>query len=305
MTSPNHDMTGSVQRRRGYRAWLRAGRLSVLLVAMLVAMAATQQLTVVLADIPILDLLVGVAAGAATLWCYMRLSKSIEQRAEVAELPRGRAWSGLAWGSVIGGGAFVLTMVLIVALGGWRVSGGEPGKLLGTLGIMATAAVTEEVVFRGIIFRIVEERMGSWLALVISAVLFGLMHLAGSSSSQVSGGAEVWGAVAIALQGGLLMGAAYLATRSLWLPIGVHFSWNFVESAFGTAVSGKSSEFGSLVHSTLLGPTWLTGGLFGPEAGLAAILSCLVAAALMLRHAKRHGRIIRRGETAQLRATLG
>lgn len=295
MPSPSNDTIDPVRNRRGYRAWLRAGRLPVLLVATLVAMAVMQELTVLLAGIPILDLLVGVAAGAATLWYYARLSRYVEQRAEVPELAPRRALPVLAWGCVIGGGAFVLTMALIWTFGGWQVSAGEPVKLLGTVGVMATAAVTEEVVFRGVIFRIVEERLGSWLALAISAVLFGLMHLAGSS--QTSGAAELWGAVAIVLQGGLLLGAAYLATRSLWLPIGVHFAWNLVESAFGTSVSGKSSEFGSLVHSTLLGPSSLTGGSFGPEAGWAAIASCLLAAALMLWYAKRHGRIIPRRET--------
>lgn len=295
MTSPTHDTASR------YRNWLRAGRFPVLLVATLVAMAVMQELTVALSGVPILDLLVGLAAGAATLWGYPRLSRYVEQRAVVSELPRESARSGLVRGSLIGGGAFVATMLLILIFGGWHVSGGEPVKFLGTIGVMATAAVTEEIVFRGVLFRIVEERLGSWLALAISAVLFGLVHLAGSS--QAGAGAELWGAIAIALQGGLLLGAAYLATRSLWLPIGVHFAWNAVEAAFGTAVSGKTSEFGSLMQTTLLGPASLNGGSFGPEAGWAAILSCLVAATLMLRHAKRHGRIIRRTEAAQLRAT--
>lgn len=284
----------SIEQRSGYRAWLRAGRLPVLLVATLIVMAAMQELTVVLADTSVLDLVVGAAAAAATLWLYVRLSKYVEQRAEVPELRRDQASSGLAWGSAIGGAAFVLAMLLIVVFGGWQVSGGDPGKFLGTLGVMATAAATEEVVFRGVIFRIVEERGGSWLALVVSAVLFGLLHLLGSS--EASGAAEFWGGIAIVLQGGLLMGAAYLATRSLWLPIGVHFAWNAVEAAFGTAVSGKTSEFGSLIHSTLQGPTALTGGTFGPEGGWAAILSCVIAGVLMLRYAKRHGRIVRRAD---------
>lgn len=306
MTVPSHDMTGSGERlpsRRGYRAWLRTGRFPVLLVATLVVMAGLQEVTVLLTDSPVVDLLVGAAASVATLWLYTRMSKFVERRTEVPELGRDRAWSGLVLGCVIGAGAFVLTMLLITLFADVRIGGGgEPGKLIGTLGVMATAAATEEVVFRGVVLRIVEERLGSWLALVISAVLFGLMHLAGSS--QTSGSAELWGTTAIVVQGGLLFGAAYLATRSLWLPIAIHFAWNMVESGFGTAVSGKTSEFGSLVRSTLSGPTWLTGGSFGPEAGWAAIFSCVLAAALMLWYAKRHGGIVRRGDTAHLRATL-
>lgn len=61
---------------------------------------------------------------------------------------------------------------------------------------------------------------------------------------------------------------AYTATRSLWLPIGLHFAWNFTESGvFGTAVSGADGEHG-LLRTVLSGPEVLTGGTFGPEASL-------------------------------------
>ncbi|GAB2844710.1 hypothetical protein GCM10027176_55560 [Actinoallomurus bryophytorum] len=93
-----------------------------------------------------------------------------------------------------------------------------------------------------------------------------------------------------------MLGAAYMATRALWLPIGIHFAWNVAEAGFGTAVSGKSSEFGGLIQTRLSGPTALTGGTFGPEAGLAGILTCLATAALLLRHAVRTDRA-RRAES--------
>jgi hypothetical protein len=301
MSSP--DPAGAVSDERGPRTRLRQWRLPILLVAMLIVMIVAQELTVVLDGLGLLTLVVGVAAAALTLLCYARLSKAVERRSSVDELSRGQACSGLVWGSVIGGAAFVVTMLIILAFGGWQMSGGDLWKFLATIGIMATAAATEEVVFRGIIFRIAEERFGTWAALAISAVLFGLVHLAGST--EAGAGAEIWGGISIALQGGLLLGAAYVATRSLWLPIGVHFAWNLVEAGFGTAVSGKSSEFGGLVHTTLSGSTVLTGGSFGPEAGIAAILTCLVAAALMLRHAARHGRIVHRGDAPAPRAALG
>nr|WP_233226220.1 hypothetical protein [Amycolatopsis sp. CA-126428] len=91
-----------------------------------------------------------------------------------------------------------------------------------------------------------------------------------------------------------MLTAAYIATRALWMPIGLHFAWNVVEAGFGTAVSGKSSEFGGLVHTAPAGPPALTGGSSGPEAGVAGILSCLVAAAFLLRSAIRKGRIYAR-----------
>jgi membrane protease YdiL (CAAX protease family) len=270
---------------------LRRWRLPVLLVVMLVVMALAQALTVALNDLGAVDLVAGVALSAAVLYCYVWLSQRVEHRRSIVELPRNRAVSGLSWGSLLGAGAFTTTMLIILAFGGWHVTGGDSWKFLATLGVMACTAVTEEVVFRGVVFRIAEERFGSWWALVISAVVFGLIHLAGAADA--SAGAMVWGAVAIILQGGLLLGAAYMATRALWLPIGIHFAWNVAEAGFGTAVSGKSSEFGGLIQTSLSGPTALTGGTFGPEAGLAGILTCLATAALLLRHAVRTDRIVR------------
>jgi uncharacterized protein len=277
MSSPSASTTGRLRR------W----RVPVLLVVMLVAMALAQALN----DLGAVDLVAGVTLSAAVLYCYVWLSQRVEQRRSIVELPKNRAVSGLAWGSLLGAGAFTTAMLIILAIGGWHVTGGDSWKFLATLGVMACTAVTEEVVFRGVIFRIAEERFGSWPALVISAVVFGLIHLAGAADA--SAGAMVRGAVAIILQGGLMLGAAYMATRALWLPIGIHFAWNIAEAGFGTAVSGKSSESGGLIQTSLSGPTALTGGTFGPEAGLAGILTCLATAALLLRHTVRTDRIVR------------
>lgn len=294
--------TRTAETRRRAPAWLRTWRFPLLLIATLVMMAAAQELTVVLSDLNLLDLVVGVAAGAVTLLCYVHLSKFVERRRSITELPRARAGSGLLVGSAVGGSAFLLTMLIILVFGGWHVTGGNAWKFVGTLGIMACTAVTEEVVFRGVVLRIAEERFGTWPALAISAVLFGAIHLGGVSEAGL--GADLWGVCAIILQGGLLLGAGYIATRTLWLPIGIHFAWNVFEAGFGTAVSGKSSEFGSLIQTALSGSPVLTGGSFGPEAGAAAIFSCLLAATLMLRYGARRGHIVRRGQTPAPEATL-
>ncbi|MFG1642876.1 CPBP family intramembrane glutamic endopeptidase [Amycolatopsis sp. NPDC049252] len=292
MTSPADDTTGATASRPV--PWTRRWRLPLLLVATLIIMAVAQQLTVALNDSGAVDLVAGVALAAVTLFCYTRLSKLVERRQQVTELPRDRAISGLLGGSAIGAGAFLATMLVILVFGGWHVTGGDSWKFLATLGIMACVAVTEEVVFRGVLFRIAEERFGTWPALVVSAVLFGAVHLAGTSETGT--GAMLWGATAIVLQGGILLTAAYIATRALWLPIGIHFAWNVVEAGFGTAVSGKSSEFGGLATTTLSGSPVLTGGSFGPEAGAAGILCCLVTSAFLLAFARRTGRIRGRGE---------
>ena len=85
----------------------------------------------------------------------------------------------------------------------------------------------EELRDRGILFRLLEQNLGTWGALGLSAVAFGFSHWKNP-------GATWWSSLAIALEGGVLLAALYAATRSLWIPIGVHWSWNLFE--------GRSSE---------------------------------------------------------------
>ncbi|MGH7969800.1 MAG: lysostaphin resistance A-like protein, partial [Limisphaerales bacterium] len=143
-------------------------------------------------------------------------------------------------------------------------------------------AVGEEVVMRGVAYRLFEEGFGTTIAVLLSGALFGLLHVANP-------GATVESTIAIALEAGVLLAAAYVLTRSLWFPIGLHFGWNFTEGGiFGTSVSGGKSATG-LIATHVSGPNYLTGGLFGPEASLPAVLVCLMAALVMLVLADRRG----------------
>ncbi len=143
------------------------------------------------------------------------------------------------------------------------------------------AAVGEELVFRGTLYRIFEERFGTLAALLASGAIFGLMHA-------WNRGASWWSTIAIALEAGVLLGAAYALARSLWLPIGLHFGWNFAEGGiFSAAVSGGSSQ--GLIDAKLSGATLLTGGVFGPEASIEAVALCLIAAIIILTLAIRRG----------------
>jgi hypothetical protein len=107
-------------------------------------------------------------------------------------------------------------------------------------------------------------------ALLASSLLFGLMHIA-------QPGATWWSSLAIAIEAGLLLGAAYKWSGTLWLPIGIHWSWNFFQgNVFGFAVSGSDAG-ASLLQSRVQGPDILTGGPFGAEA---SILTVILGAAL-------------------------
>jgi membrane protease YdiL (CAAX protease family) len=94
--------------------------------------------------------------------------------------------------------------------------------------------VAEEVLFRGILFRILEEGLGSWLALAISASLFALIHMDPQHPSLIL--------ITPQLLGGILLGAAYMLTRSLWLPIGIHWATDFMQGMFAKLDALPSSS---------------------------------------------------------------
>jgi hypothetical protein len=90
-------------------------------------------------------------------------------------------------------------------------------------------------------------------------------------------GATVWSSVAIAVEAGLLLGAAYKWSGTLWVPIGIHWAWNFFQGpVFGFAVSGNDTP--SLIKPVIEGPDWLTGGPFGAEASVPAFILGLAMA---------------------------
>lgn len=142
------------------------------------------------------------------------------------------------------------------------------------LAFATIAGVGEEIVFRGGVFRILEDSFGTLVALVLSAALFGLIHAANHGATTVS-------TVAIALEAGILLAAAYIASRNLWLPIGIHIGWNFAEGGiFGAAVSGGQAT--GIIKTSYTGNELLTGGAFGPEASVVAVGVCLAAALIFL-----------------------
>ena len=118
----------------------------------------------------------------------------------------------------------------------------------------------EELLSRGYWLQNLEDGLGLPAALAISSILFALAHLANPHVSLM----PILGLTAA----GLFMAYGYLTTRQLWLPIGLHIGWNFFEGpVFGFPVSG-TTDFFRLLDLSRHGPGFLTGGAFGPEAGL-------------------------------------
>jgi len=172
----------------------------------------------------------------------------------------------LLLGLAAGVAVFSLAVALAAALGVYRITG--KGDLTDLLPALITAAlfpaISEELVFRGIMFRWLEEWGGSWVALVLTSALFGAGHLANPHASWIA-------AAGIALEAGVMLGAAYMLTRSLWLPMGIHAAWNFAQGEiYDIPVSGTPVH--GIVQSNLSGPPLLTGAGFGLEASLTAIV---------------------------------
>lgn len=233
---------------------------------------------------PPLQLLFALILAATALGAYSAYVKVIERR-PVTELSRPGAVREFGSGVLLGAGLFTLTLTVLALLGVYRVTG--VGTWVGVLAVLAAsinAGIVEEIFFRGIFFRIVEEGLGSWTALSLSALFFGFTHLGNPN-------ATVFGAVAIALEAGVLLAAAYMLTRRLWLAMGLHIAWNFTQGGvFGSAVSGHASD--GLLRGELRGPELLAGGPFGAEASVVAVAVCLTAGLLLVLRARRRGRIV-------------
>ncbi len=210
---------------------------------------------------------------------------------------------GWLQGAGVGAAYLCAAVGILAVLGGYRISGvafaGE--ALAGGLLLHFFVGVFEETLFRGILFRFLEEGFGSWVALSITALFFGLSHWGNPN-------ATVWSALAIALEAGVSFGAVYMATRNLWVVMGFHTAWNFLQgNIFGVAVSGVGAPTASLFQPVIQGNSWLTGGAFGIEASVIAVVLGLGLGIYFSVQAVQQQRILRglwwRGGINRLRST--
>ena len=214
-------------------------------------------------------------------FAYRGITRLLERRSADELGPRGAVREAAA-GALAGAACLTLTVALVFALGYYRIEGVAAWTaLLTAFGIAAASSYLEEVIFRGVLFRIVEEGLGTWLALAVTVAVFGLAHLGNPN-------ATLYGALIIGVDAGVLLGAAFVLTRRLWLAIGIHFGWNFMQAGvFGPSLSGHEVE--SLLESRLSGPDLLSGGALGVEGSVFAVLVCGALSALLLMKARRRG----------------
>lgn len=221
-----------------------------------------------------------------TVLAYWLLVRFVERR-KVTELAPKKFLTHSAVGWIVGMGIMLVATGAMAAAGAYRIDGvNEDAYLLGPLVVLGLLpGITEEIVARGILFRVVEEGVGSWAALVFSALLFGFGHAANPN-------ATIWSSVAIAIEAGLLLGMAYAWTRSLWFCMGLHAAWNFTQGPLlGIPVSGFDVK--GLLSSHTQGPEIISGGEFGAEASILTLVVCVSLGLFFAKKAIAEGKILK------------
>jgi len=187
-------------------------------------------------------------------------------------LAMGPGWSRMLIAGLLLGCLLQALIFAIEAAAGWITIDGPmwpspadaaPSLLFWGLAFLCVGW-NEELLTRGYLLQNIRDGLGTRWAVGLTSLGFGVLHLGNPGASPVA-------VLGVALAG-LLFAMAYLVTRSLWLPIGMHAGWNFAEGPlFGFPVSGL--EAGGLFIQRPVGPELITGGAFGPEAGLISLLA--------------------------------
>ena len=181
--------------------------------------------------------------------------------------------SSIGNGLFIGFSYFIIVTVTMSLCGYYHIKSIQFDweKQLFSFTLFFLVAVSEEIFFRGILFRMINRRWNIWAALVISALIFGGLHIFNDN-------ATLWSSIAIAIEAGSLLGAAYAYSKNIWLPIGIHWIWNYTQgNILGFPVSGEDNVT-SIITPEISGPQWLTGGSFGAEASvISAVIGLLIS----------------------------
>jgi membrane protease YdiL (CAAX protease family) len=203
------------------------------------------------------------------------------------DLPLEGSAKGLGIGLLTGFLLFSLIVGAAAVLDVYNIIGdGGVGQLVHTAIVVSIMpGFMEELLFRGILFRWLEQFGGSWFALALTSALFGLGHIYNPNASALS-------SFAIAVEAGILLGGAYMLTRNLWVPMGLHAAWNFTQGfIWDVPVSGLDQQ--GLVEARLSGPEILSGGAFGLEASLIAMIVATTAGIWLVARAVRKGELVR------------
>jgi len=195
-------------------------------------------------------------------------------RADLRYAGSSAASTGLRWGLMAGGLTAGLALLIAVVAGQarWVKDAGDFGEYimqaLKTVALLAPAALSEELIFRGVPLVLLAAALGRGSAVVATSLVFALAHISNPNATPLG-----LGNIALA---GIFLGLTFYAPGGIWTAFGAHWGWNSVLACLDTPVSGLPFRIPMLDYNAGA-PGWLTGGTFGPEGGLAATLALTIA----------------------------
>ncbi len=225
------------------------------------------------------NVIIAIADACVALLSYILIFRIYEKR-QIHEL----SLTGFGKNAIVG---FITGFALQSAFIGviyftavYSISSINPLSFLVTASAHAfTAGFVAEILLIGVFFRLIEEQLGTTFALIIMILLFIIAHVSVEGATFLS-------VSATAVQAGLMLSASYVFSRSLWLPVFLHFSWDFAEPGIYGGINPGLSIEKTLFSSNIGGPVYLTGGPFGPQNSIQAILFCLITSFIFLWLAK-------------------
>lgn len=227
----------------------------------------------------------GILVSGLLIYSYILFYRKFEKR-PITEFRIKENWKPWAQGLLIGFILQSLTILIIFLFAGFKIiSVSSLTTLIIPFTVAFTVAIIEETLLRGIIFRITEEKLGSITALIISGIIFGALHL-------INPHVTILSAICISIIG-VLLSAAYMCYRNLWFPIAIHFAWNFTQNGIFGAITSGTEKTSSLLTTKIEGPEIVTGGKFGPEGAIQALIFCLILTIVMLRKLNKQNKMIR------------
>ncbi len=226
---------------------------------------------------------IAVAIAVAVVALGMRRYVDRRSLASLGFAPQGPWLRFFFIGVAFGAGMQILVVAIEAACGVARVS--SAGHGVGDLKLLASAAVvflaaafSEEMSTRGYVLQNLWEEWGVVPAVIISSIAFAALHFGNPHSTE-----QAWLTLAGLITFALWASCSLLWSGSLWLALGAHTAWNLFEGpVFGLPVSGVEMPVATVLKVTTSGPAWLTGGAFGPEAGLSSLVA-LFAGFVVLR----------------------
>lgn len=230
--------------------------------------------------------IIGITEVIIALLVYILLFRFYEKR-KIKELSLATFGKNALIGFLTGLTIQSLLILVIYFSRGYSVLHVNPASfLIPGFTIAFVAGFIAEIILRGIIFRLTEEKLGTVNALIILALLFAFLQLSVP-------GATILSVFSTAIHAGILLSASYVFTRSLWLSIFLHFAWDFAEPGIYGAINPGNTITTSLLRSDITGSEFLTGGKFGPENSIQAIIFCSVTVLLFLFLAKKKNNFIK------------